>query len=338
MRSAWLKASLLLSIVVAIAFFAGKSWPQQPPGGAPGSPSDKPSLSPTVDSATGNELLLHGMVTVHPDLRAFAPAGGSLHIRIVDLGLRRPCMFVKLEKIAFPVRYEFRARDAVSNIGLEAVRRDNFYVEAFYAPPGAKLHVNRDRQVGGEAWGRMGKPSSLRVGDRADITLSSFWTPELFSGGLTRQKGAVFEGWVYPIEALRPRVSSHNRLTVVMIKAPVVPGRPDEHPTVLAAKVYRDVDPARPLAVHINKEDFRVHPIDKNWRAYYLARLENFAPNRTITSYLWGGRASPKVVIGVKVRGLKIALVEELGRDPLVSLGLDMTTIHVSDATYDWVY
>lgn len=280
-------------------------------------------------------LLLHGTVTVAPELAAAAPSGGSLHIRIVSLDLRRPCMFDKVSDARFPFHYEFHEADAVSDVGLGQVRDGNFFVEAFYSPPGKGLYVDREAQLGGEAWGTPGKPAPLRPGAQADIVLSSFWTPEVLNGKLTRRDQAVFEGWIYPRPALARKLGPHNRLTFLMIKAPQVAGVQDAHPTVLAAKLYEDVDPARPLACHVLEEDFLVHPFDPDWRAYYVIRLEVLDPGGKPVTYLRGGRASPSVTIGVHVKGLKLVFVEESTGDPFQSLGVDLGGLRPSVPTYE---
>ena len=313
-------AAVAAILIIGAAFVAGR-WVRDHAAGA---------------AATGRgALLLHGTVSVAPELAGDAPPGGSLHIRIVTLDLRRPCMFDKITDARFPLEYAFHEADAVSDVGLGAVRDGNFYVEAFYSPPGENLYIDRGGQLGGEAWGAPGKPAPLHPGARANIVLSSYWTPAVLSGKLTHREGAVFEGWIYPRPALEKKAGLHNRLTFLMLKGPDAPVLRDPHPTILAAKVFDDVDPSRPLACHVGEEDFLVRPVDDDWTAYYEIRLENLGPNGEAVSYLWGGRASAKVTIGIHVKGLKLVLVEERSRDPFAAFALDLGKIRRSAPTYE---
>lgn len=284
-------------------------------------------------SAVGeDELLLYGTISVHPKLAELAPSGGSMHLRIVCLNLLRPCMFKKLTRVEFPFQYEFRVKDRVSDWGLEEIRGNRFYVEAFYAPPGQWLRADRANQLGGEAWGTPGKPFPLKVGDRADIVIAYFWTPDLYQGRLVHRETAFVEGWIYATERLLPRLTPRNRLLVLMVRAPRVPGVEDPEPTILAAKRYMNIDPKRLLAYHIEEEDLLV-PVEPDVRAYYIARLESFTPEGKIWSVVSGGRASPRVAIGIPATNLKIALHVE--KDMLAGIHFNPDLIRESEPTYD---
>lgn len=281
------------------------------------------------------EVLVRGTITIDPDLAAHAPPGGAMHLRVVCLELRRPCMFQKLENVAFPFTYAFTARNAVSETGLRAVRTGDFYVELFYAPPGEPLYGNRELQIGGEAWAPPGKPVPLRAGATADVVIGGFWTPSLYKGTLTHLPTAYLEGWIYPTPQLKAKITPKNRLTFLMVTDRKAPGAAEATPVVLAAKVYANIDPERPVGYHLGAEDFLVHPIDEEWNVYYRTRLECFEPDGRLAYYLDGGRASPQVMVGIRDAGFKIVLHRLRDVDSFANLHFDVARVPVSETTYE---
>lgn len=328
-------ASLLLSSVLA-AWPLAAAWPQEE---AEIVDLDKLSASPVLD-----RVLIHGTITVHSEFERFVKPGGSIHLRFMDLSLRRPLTFKILTGVKFPLTYEIRRRDIVSPVGLAEMERSEFYAEAFYAPPGQELYDDRPNAVGGEAWGRAGKPWPLRVGERADIVLAFFWTPQLYAGRLTKRKGALTEGWVDVHQPLRERITPKNRLTILIFQQP--DGHDTERRRVLAAKTYENVPAERlPVAFHLVPDDFQVRPIDPAWRGFFLARLDCFDETGKRVAALQGGRASEKVGITVFPRHFRIVINQDLlrarkrtpsdahGLLELESLGLER--LKPSPLTYD---
>jgi len=284
--------------------------------------------------ATGGPLV-HGTITVDPGLEAYARPGGSMHLRVVCLELRRPCMFQKIDNVQFPFHYRFDDRHAVSDTGLRSVRNGDFYVELFYAPPGEQLYGERENQIGGEAWGSPGKPAPLRAGAQADLEISAFWTPALYKGRLVHRPGAYLEGWIYPTPELKDQITPRNRLTFLMITERGAPGAKNGQPVVLAAKVFENIDPERPVGYHLGEEDFLVHPIDETWNVYYRAHLTCFGPDGKVAYYLDGGRASPQVLVGIRDAGFKIVLHRQRDSDGFASLPIDLGKLRVSETTYE---
>jgi hypothetical protein len=258
-----------------------------------------------------------------------------MHLRIVCLDLRRPCMFQRIDDVRFPLEYVFESKHAVSETGLEAVRNGDFYLELFYAPPGEAIYGERENQIGAEAWGGPGKPVPLRSGARADLVISSFWTPALYKGRLVHRAGAYLEGWIYATPELSAKITPRNRLTFLMITEQQTPGAPRGGPRVLAAKVYEDIDPERPVGYHLGEEDFLVHPIDETWNVYYRVHLECFGADGKVAFYLDGGRASPHVLVGIRDAGFKVVLHKERNTDSFAGLPIDPSELRVSETTYE---
>lgn len=265
-----------------------------------------------------DRVISHGAITVHPKFERFAKPGGTLHLRLMDLSIRRPLTFKVFEDVRFPLAYRITRRDAVSPVSWRESSKSEFYAEAFYAPPGRTLHdEERANAIGGEAWGPTGKPWPLRMGQRADIVLASFWTPALYAGRLAKRQGALMEGWLDVTRELRGKLTPRNRLTVLVLEQP--PSlEAARKPRVLAAKAYEDVRADRlPVSFHFFPEDFRVRPIDPYWRAYFLARLDCFDPPGTLVAVLQGGRASQKVGITAFPRRFRIIVNYDLTGSPL---------------------
>lgn len=293
-----------------------------------------------------NRLLLHGTLTVHPEFHRLVPPGGSLHLRVVDLRLRRPITFKRYLKVQFPLKYEFRAQDMVSAIRVDELDTAEFYLEALYAPPGKSLYRDRGNQIGGEAWGRMGKPYPLQAGQKADLVLASLWTPQLYSGSLSYRPGALLEGWLDLLPTMRGKVARRNRLTLTIIEGPTQAAPLTNRPLVLAAKAYINIVPQRfPIAFHFFEEDFLVRPINPDWKGFFVARLDSFDAKGRVVSKLLGGRASEKISIGIFVQGLRIVVHDEVQGDssmppfdphgPRMLEELGLETLKPSPITYD---
>lgn len=297
----------LLSLLLAAPLPA-----QEPPGGEDPSVVDLDKLKA---SKVLDRVLVHGTITVHPEFERHVKPGGSIHLRFMDLSLRRPLTFKILTDVRFPLRYEIRRRDIVSPVGLAEMERSEFYAEAFYSPPGQGLYADRPNAVGGEAWGRAGKPWPLKVGERADIVLAFFWTPQLYAGRLKTRKDALTEGWLDVHEPLRARITPKNRLTILIFQLPE--GHDSDRRRVLAAKAYENVPAGRlPVSFHFFPADFRVQPIDRDWRGFFVARLDCFDESGKRVAALQGGRASEKVGITVFPRHFRIVINQDLIRAP----------------------
>lgn len=290
-----------------------------------------------MGSAPGNaEILLEGSIDVHPALKERVHPGGSLHLRAVSLDVRRPVMFKKLRSVQFPSPYTLTVDDSVSTGGLGEMRTHSVYVEVFYVPAGQPLYGGRENAIRGEAWGALGRPHPLVLGERADVVLDSVWTPELFRGKLTHKADALIEGWLLVDRQIRGLVKPRNTLTIAVIKEPRVRGVADTPPIVLAAKLYENIDPDTPLAFHFEPSDFRVRPIASDWWGYFVAFLESFDERGERISVVAGHRASPQVTIGIFVEaGFKIVLVTPRTRDPTGELGFDVRLIRPSPVTYE---
>ncbi len=277
-------------------------------------------------------IVLRGRLTVHPEFERFVKPGGSLHLRLMSLRLRRPHTFKVYRDVRFPLDYEIRVSELVSHRSIDRLKQNDFYLEAFYAGAGKDLYKGRDGQVGGEAWGRAGKPYPLEFGAQADLVLASFWTQALVSGSLTTPKGTLAGGWLDVVSELRDRVKPRNRLTVAILQ----PGDPKPaFAKVLAAKRYENVPVDRlPVAFHLFDQDYRVRPIDKSWNGLYFARLESFDERGALLSSLDGLRASDQVQISAFISDLRIVLIYDTADSPYKDLKLDFD-IAASPLTFD---
>src|SRR5262249_39682650 len=127
--------------------------------------------APGPDPLAGLDVLVHGRVTVHPKLASFGPPGGALEVRVMDLRRHGPAIVRRYEAVQFPLDYTIRRADAATPDALDAVPRNDFYVDLVYEPPpGGAVPA---RRLGGEAWGTAGKPVSVRAGAQADVVLAA---------------------------------------------------------------------------------------------------------------------------------------------------------------------
>jgi hypothetical protein len=281
-----------------------------------------------VDVDPDNPVLVEGVIRPHPDL-PIAP-GGFIHLRLMSLELGRPFAFLRVEDVQFPLEFSIRAKDQFYPRAMERASQHRFYIDVTYDPPGLSAEYGlfhwQAPAVSGNAWGGAGPPSSLRMGDRVEIALDRYWTRPLLRGRLERWPEARAEGWIFVPPSQRDPGCSDNRLTLALRSPRGTQQR------LLAAKVYEDIDPTRPVAYHLVDADFLRHPIDPGARAYFSAWLECFEGGRR-TSMKIGGRASPETPISAFPHTLRIALAEPATEGPETSIG-DVGKLAVSRPTY----
>ncbi|MBI4349142.1 MAG: hypothetical protein HY553_20055 [Elusimicrobia bacterium] len=289
-----------LAAALAVAARAGLG-PARPEGLEP----EYVDLEDVAAKPELDRVLVHGTVTVHPEFERFVKPGGTMHLRVMNLGLRRPNTFKLYQNVRFPLAYEIRVRDLVSPLGRREMDTSDFYVEAFYAQPGKAAYEAREHQVGGEAWGKAGKPFPVRAGERADLVLASFWTKRLLAGDLKTPPESLSNGWIEVAPALRSELTKRNRLTLVLFRPSETTGRPHQ---VLAAKAWENIDPDRlPVAFHLTESDYRERPVKPHWQAFYVVRLDCY-DERGRRVILQGARASEKVTITAFPRHFRIIL------------------------------
>lgn len=317
---------------LALALVSGPSCHSREAGPPAGTePADEPPVEGPADGPDpllGVDVLVHGQVTVHPKLTTFAPPGGTMEIRVMDLRRRRPALVRRYEGVQFPLAYEFRRGDAATPAALDALRRNDFYVDVGYVPPASA--GEKPRRIGGEAWGTAGKPVSIRAGATADVALAAFARPALYEGQLAHAPDALLEGWVMLAEHLRKKATSRNRLVVLAVQQSA--GGPR---TVLAGRAYEDVDPRRPLAFHLAEGDFVTRPVDPAVRVQYEARLDVLTPDGLIVRRLHGTAGPAPASVPLHDAGARIALDEVVTADPFAALGFDASKLRAGAPTYE---
>ncbi len=315
----------------------GKPYPMTPPFATPlqlvfqriETPASAPvPLAPTAGTTVDDPILVRGTIRPSPSLDV--RPGGFVHIRLISLDLGRPFAFRRIEKVQFPLTFELRARDQFYPRALERATIHRFYVDVTYNPPGLDAEYGLFRwespAVAGEAWSELGVPHALSLGDTLDVVLDRYWTTSLLKGDLAKDPAARAEGWIYVLPALRAKVSPRNRL-VLVLRAPSKTGVD----RVVAVKVYRDVDPSRPLAYHLTDDDFRI-PVRRDLRVYYSVWLESVAPDGTRVTYA-GGRADRDTPISPEGHDLRVPVTEAATVSPEAAVP-DLARVPLSRPTY----
>jgi hypothetical protein len=248
------------------------------------------------------DVIASGDITVHPKLASSIRPGGKVHLRLVDIGrLGRPFMFREYTEVKFPLHYELKTSDFVSEVGLRALTQHRYYIEAlYYGFTVDGREVPKWEAAVGQGWGTPGRPFPLSFGQTRDIQLSGWDSAEPAGMVPLRQKSDAM-GWLWISRGVQEQLRVEQKIDVTL--------------SFFHASDKTGSSPFITTRVGLPKVGEPVHWVvsDDSLLAGtrgYIKASGTAVDWRGRLCHLAGGRASPKVNIDLQTRTLKVVMVE----------------------------